>query len=36
MPNHLKIQLKYFEKNEIIALNCNYKEIYNKKNTRDA
>ena len=27
---YLKIRLKYFEKDENIALNCNYKQIYKK------
>ena len=36
MPNLLKIQLENFEKDENIALNCNYKQIYNKKSTREA
>ena len=36
MPYVLKIRLKYFKKDENIALNCNYKQIYNKKSTRDA
>ena len=36
MPYILKIRRKYFDNNENIALNFNYKLIYNKKSTRDA
>ena len=36
MPYPLKIQLTYVEQDSNIALNCNYKEIYNKKKTRNA
>ena len=36
MPYPLKIRLNYFEKNENIVLNCNYKHIYNQKSTRDS
>ena len=36
MPNLLKIQIEYFEKDENFALHCNYKQIFNKMSTRDA
>ena len=36
MPNRLKIRLEYIEKNDNIALNCNYMQDYNKKSARGA